>query len=266
MRRLLIASLVMLLSVVASAQPQSCPPLPAHGSIPISAKTKAAVDLVTKLIGKAGVSADLHEIGLHVLQDEYPDADEFITVKTMIHVYCEVVWSDPHLSETRKSSQVQQAERELSKPVQGPAAVARTGSTIKRSQDAGTGSPVLASTAGTSAHLVLAQDNLPLNLPKPQTEFLRDAPVFVNNSNKYFVIVGSSSTKEDGISLMNRLKKKAPAYDFELYEPYGENSHYGVMMATWVPYDVAKEALQLARRYVAPDALIWSCRSSGDSC
>jgi len=256
----------MLLSVIASAHPQSCPPLPARGSIQISAATKAALGSVTKLIGQGGVSADLHKIGLHVLKDEYPDADEFIIVKTMVHVYCEMVWSDSHLSDTQKSSQVQQAEQELSRPVQGPTAVARTGSTIKRSQNSGLGSLVLVSAAGTSTYFVLSQNNSPLDLTKPQTEFLRDPPVFINNSNKYFVIVGSAPTKEDGISLMNRLKNKAPTYDFELYAPYDGNSYYGVMMATWTPYDVAKEALQLARRFVAPDAFIWSCRSSGDTC
>jgi hypothetical protein len=65
---------------------------------------------------------------------------------------------------------------------------------------------------------------------------------------------------------MNKLKRRAPQYDFVLFGPYGNNPYYAVMMATWVSYDVAKEALRLARRDVVSDALIWSCRMSGDSC
>jgi len=61
-------------------------------------------------------------------------------------------------------------------------------------------------------------------------------------------------------------ESKAPEYDFALYEPYGDNPYYGVMMASWVPRDVALEALRLARRDVARDAYLWACRSSGESC
>ncbi len=88
----------------------------------------------------------------------------------------------------------------------------------------------------------------------------------MNDNNKYFVVVGSARTEEEGLRLMKRLKTKAPQFDFVLYAPYGENQYYGVMMATWVPRGVALEALKLARRHVAPDAYLWACRSSGESC
>jgi len=45
----------------------------------------------------------------------------------------------------------------------------------------------------------------------------------VTDTNKYFVIVGSARTREDGLRLMNKLKSKAPQYDFALYAPYGDN-------------------------------------------
>jgi len=53
---------------------------------------------------------------------------------------------------------------------------------------------------------------------------------------------------------MNRLKAKAPRYDFVVYQPYGSNPFHGVMMATWVSREVALKALRKARASVAPDA------------
>jgi hypothetical protein len=65
---------------------------------------------------------------------------------------------------------------------------------------------------------------------------------------------------------MNRFKSKTPQYDFALYQPYADNPHYAIMMASWVPETVARQALRDARRDVARDAYPWSCTSSGDSC
>jgi hypothetical protein len=45
-----------------------------------------------------------------------------------------------------------------------------------------------------------------------------------------------------------------------------DNPWYGVMMATWVSREVAREALQDARRLIAEDSYIWACRGSGEVC
>jgi hypothetical protein len=113
---------------------------------------------------------------------------------------------------------------------------------------------------------LVAENQSEFKLPEPQTGFLRDPPFFVNDYNQYFVIVGSAITREEGLRLMNRLKSKTPQYDFALFEPYGTNPYYGVMMASWVSRDLAMEALGLARRYVARDAYLWACHSSGNNC
>jgi hypothetical protein len=38
------------------------------------------------------------------------------------------------------------------------------------------------------------------------------------------------------------------------------------MMATWVPRDVAQQALEAAKRDVVADAYLWACRSTGQAC
>jgi hypothetical protein len=102
--------------------------------------------------------------------------------------------------------------------------------------------------------------------PLASNGYLRDAPYVVTRANKYFVIVGSVSTLEAGLAEMDRLKRRAPNYDFVLYEPYGDNIRYGIMMATWVSFDVARKVLALAKRNVNPQSYIWACRHEGNRC
>lgn len=99
-----------------------------------------------------------------------------------------------------------------------------------------------------------------------EMEYLRDAPFVVTKANKHFVMVASASSLDAAIREMNRLKSKAPQYDFVVYGPYQGNPNYAIMMATWVPFAVAKDALENAKKDVSPGSMIWSCRSEGDSC
>jgi hypothetical protein len=64
---------------------------------------------------------------------------------------------------------------------------------------------------------------------------------------------------------MQELKVSHPQYDFELYEPYGTNTNYGIMMASWVSKPRADEALQAAKQ-IERTSFIWECRGTGDSC
>ena len=98
------------------------------------------------------------------------------------------------------------------------------------------------------------------------TRYLRDPPFLVTRGNKYFVIVGSVKSRNSALNEIRRLKAKAPQFDFVLYAPYKQNPYHAIMMATWVSYSVAKEALADAQKYVRSDSYIWSCPSEGDSC
>ena len=97
-------------------------------------------------------------------------------------------------------------------------------------------------------------------------DFLLDPPIFITKANKNFVMVASASSQEAAIREMNRLKHKAPQFDFVVYAPYRGNPNYAIMMASWVSYSVAKQALELAKKHVNPGSIIWSCRSEGTSC
>jgi len=93
--------------------------------------------------------------------------------------------------------------------------------------------------AAASGTLVIAQDD---SSEESESEFLAEAPYFVNDTNKYFVILGSAGSKKAGIGMMNNYKKAAPQYDFALYPPYRGNPAYAVMIATWVSGNIAKKA------------------------
>lgn len=245
----------------ASQDHPPCPPAPELETRSISVSTKTALDALRRLLGKIGIDIDVRTTRDSVLK-ENPKADQTVIVLTMANTLCEMIWSDSALKGEDKAERFKVMMLEVFARVSGPVPVARTDG-HKRGWRDGQGDLIVLASA---AMPLVAHNDPGYKLREPQRSFLREPPFYVNDSNKYFVIVGSSPTREEGLRLMNRLKSKAPQFDFALYKPYGSNSYYGVMMASWVPYDVAVKALQLARRYVASDAYVWACRSSGESC
>ena len=262
---LLCAATVVLNSRPATSQEHPpCPPAPKLEASTASVDTTTALHAVSKLLAKIGIDIDVRTTRDSVLKDN-PRADQAVIVLTMANTLCEMIWSDSALNGADKAARFENMMRDMLSRALGPVPVARTDGHTQGRRDGQEGLIVLAS-ADPSAMLLVAQNEPGFKLPEPQTGFLRDPPFYVNDSNKYFVIVGSARTRDEGLRLMNRLKSKAPKYDFALYAPYGNNPHYGVMIASWVPRDVAMEALRLARRDVARDAYLWACRSSGERC
>jgi hypothetical protein len=110
--------------------------------------------------------------------------------------------------------------------------------------------------------------------PEGRSDYLRDPPLYVTVYNRWFVIVASPATKEEGFRRLKEIRRKAPQYDFVLYPPYPPNTHYSIMMASWVPKSVAEKALEDAWRYVTPHpnkdknaaAFLWNCKSLGENC
>ena len=259
----------------ASPQSLTCPPAPSLESSQTSVETKAAADFMTKLLGKLGLDLNVRSTRDSVLKDN-PRADQAIIVLTMANTLCVMISSDATLSGAEKATRYQQMMLDLLARVSGPTTIARTDGKQSRSEqmspkrvrvaialDGSTGS-------GQATLLTIAADAVNQSAPDLQlpveTGFLRDPPFYINDSNKYFVIVASARTESEGRRTLAALKAKAPQYDFVLYAPYGSNTYYGIMMATWVPRSVAMDALRLARRDVASDAFLWTCRSSGQSC
>ncbi|SRR6266436_4417878 len=261
-RAILLGVLVIPLRIppgAAEEYPQ-CPAVPPLEVRATSVVTKTGMDAVGKLLGRLGIDIDVRSTRDNVLKDN-PRADQAVIVLTMANIYCKMIWSDTALKGEQKASRFKSMMQDLLTPAAGPRPVARTNAPATGSNE---GMIILAS----NELLALAEetDKTEFTLPKSQSGFLRDAPFFINNHNKYFVIVGSASTREDGLRLMNNIKSRAPRYDFALYEPYGENPNFGVIMASWVPRNVALEALGIARQAVSRDAYLWACRSTGNSC
>ncbi|GCL64741.1 SPOR domain-containing protein [Pseudaquabacterium pictum] len=237
------------------------------GSRLINRTTQAAMDAADQLITDAGAGADLRALRTTLLRDRFPSADVDLTLRSLLQAYCRVVQAAAGLSDADKAARIQAANTDMLAPAQGPTVVARTSSRIRRSGGPLDGPPLLLASRSDDAWLPawLAQVQAPA-AADPADAFLRDAPPFVNDSNKYFVIVGSAGSEQAAVALMNRLHRKAPQYDFVVFMPYGANPTYGVMMATWVSKEVAQQALRAARQSVVPDAYLWACRSGGDSC
>lgn len=254
---------------VAAQQRPQCPPAPNLQSSSTAVETKVAADALTKILGKLGVDVDVRTTRDSVLKDN-PRADQAVIVLTMANTMCEMIWSDPALSGEQKASRYSAMMIEILARVAGPAPVARTGDKQSLRRSLPRGVHLVASLEGretdTRRAAPPAATGAPA-LPVPgQSGFLRDIPFYITDNNKYFVIVASPRSREEGLRLLERFKAKTPQYDFALYQPYGSNTSYGVMMASWVPREIATEALRLARRDVAADAYLWSCRSTGTAC
>lgn len=265
-RRSLMAFLITVSTVdaIAAQSHPPCPPAPSAESSTISVDTKTAADLVTKLLGKVGIDINVKATRDNVLKDN-PRADQVFLVLTMINVQCEMIWSDPQLSGGEKAARFQAMMKDILTPVLGPAPIART-DTMAHGFWYRVRLPFEIASTDEPMGLLLAENTLEIPLPTPQSGYLRDAPFYITDSNKYFVIVGSTRTQEAGLRLMKRLKAASPHYDFALYAPYGDNPHFGIMMASWVSRSLADEALTRARQDVAPDAYLWACRSLGERC
>jgi len=244
------------LPALAEEYPQ-CPAIPTLEGGETSVATKTGVDAVGKLLGKLGIEINVRNTRDNVLKDN-PRADQVVIVLTMANIYCKMIWSDTSLKGEEKASRFKSMMQDLLTPAAGPMPVARTNAPAT-----GWNAPV---TVLASNEVLVPADTPEVTLPKPQTGFLRDPPFLINDYNKYFVIVGSASSREDGLRLLTSFKSKAPQYDFALYGPYGDNRNFGIMMASWVPRDVALNALGIARHTVARDAYLWACRSTGSSC
>jgi hypothetical protein len=266
MKTLLIAFACGLLHAVAAAH--DCERMTIAGSRIVTRDTRDAGIAVEKLVRQAGASADLRAIRLRTLKNDYPRADVDVTTRRMLRAYCEAVWADGSLGDDRKVAHVQAAEQQMTRAVEGPSEVARTNSRIRSSGHREGGRILLAMAPGDgpAARWWLAATLAAEASPPAEDEFLRDAPSFVNDSNKHFVIVGSAGSEDEAVRLMKRLKARAPKYDFVVYLPYGANNAYAVMMATWVSREIAQKALREARASVAPDAYVWACRSTGEAC
>ena len=265
-KRVLCASLV-LVSIFARAQVAApptgrCPAAPETAKTSTATGTSIALEAASKLLAQLGFKIDYRATRDVILAD-HPQADQMVVVLIMANTLCEMIWSDSALSGAEKASMYVKMMVEIRTPASGPAPLIKTAPAVPPKSSIAPAGLVL---AGWNPGIQLAQAEPPY-LPTPRTTgFLRDPPFYVNDTNKYFVFVASVADEDAARSVIKKLKAKAPQYDFTLYAPYGSNSYYGIVMASWVPRDVATQALALAKKDVNKDAYIWACRSGGQSC
>lgn len=250
----------------------SCPEVDLSNS-KINTDTEVGLSLVSKWLSKFNISGNYVKERNSILIS-VPNADQLIVTLVFYKTLCDLIMeSDLPLDE--KVKMLNEQQEKLFRRIQFGEIVATTKKNSSRSPRYGP--PVMLASmdfeprqytlstgwnGGISnislCNYYLAENNHP--------EFLREPPFVVTKANKYFVIVSSAPSRDAAIAEMHRLKRKAPQYDFVVYLPYKDNPNYAIMMATWVPYDVARKALELAKRDVKSDAYIWACRREGDGC
>jgi len=266
-------ALLAFVSPAAAQQVVQCPALPNLESTNTSVDTKTALDVLSKIISNVGIDIDVRRERDSILKNN-PRADQTIIVLTMASTLCGMIASDASLSGSQKAERFQKMMIDVMMRASGPAPLARTDE--KQSRDSRDDPrrwlarfPILSHARDLSrgrAPVTRAADETDKPPLPSKTGFLRTVPFYINEANKYFVIVGSAPSEEAARKLLAQLKAKAPQYDFVLYAPYGSNTNFAIVMACRVPRSVALEALRFAQRDVAQDAFLWACRSSGDRC
>jgi hypothetical protein len=263
----LTAILLMVSGVGAYAE---CVPPPPFADVTTKVDTEGAVAKVFKIAG-FNLKADI-EVDKKSIFTQFPNANQMVVALVAIYQYCTQLEAVKTLTDEQKLEKLAAYQNTWLMAAAGPQAIATTAdkkdgaapdkprSDGKRSDWMLYGVPVLR----------VAIDDTPVVRMKTgkiswADIYLNPAPLWITDMNKSFVIVGSAATEAEGRQRMQALKVSHPQYDFELYAPYGTNTNYGIMMASWVSKLRAAEALQAAKQ-IERTSFIWECPGTGDSC
>jgi hypothetical protein len=270
MRQRLFGLAAILLAASGVSAHAECVRPPPLADVTTKVDTEGAVG---KVLAIAGISlkADI-EVERKSIFTQFPNANQMVVALVAIYQYCTQLEAVKTLTDEQKLEKLAAYQTTWLMAAVGPQAIATTAdkkdgaapdkprSEEKRSDWMLNGAPVLR----------VAMDDTPLVRIKPgkiswADIYLNPVPLWITDMNKSFVIVGSAATEAEGRQRMQALKVSYPQYDFELYEPYGTNTNYGIMMASWVSEPRAAEALQAAKQ-IERTSFIWKCRGTGDSC
>jgi hypothetical protein len=270
MRQHLFGLAVILLSASGVNAYAECVRPPPLADVTTKVDTEGAVG---KVLAIAGISlkADI-DIERKSIFTQFPNANQMVVALVAIYQYCTQLEAVKTLTDEQKLEKLAAYQTIWLMAAVGPQAIATTAdkkdgaapdkprSDEKRSDWMLNGAPVLR----------VAMDDTPLVRIKTgkiswADIYLNPVPLWITDMNKSFVIVSSAATEAEGRQRMQALKESHPQYDFELYEPYGTNTNYGIMMASWVSKPRAVEALQAAKQ-IDRTSFIWECRGTGGSC
>ncbi len=273
---MLVPALVLSISA-GPAEATTCPDISVDNE-KINADTRNSLAELERRFASYSNETDLLDERNSILL-EFPFTDQKIFIDIFYARYCNMV-ENSNITLPEKQFQLEEARNELYQKVPFAEIVADT-----RTIDQSSIPPYLKMIQYASMAAESPNPDMPIQFNRPshpatspgmfadshnrqgdQTDFLREPPFVVTRANKHFVMVASAPSYETAVSEMKRLKRKAPQYDFVVYAPYRSNPNYAIMMATWIPYSLAKRVLELAKRDVNPGSIIWSCRSEGNDC
>jgi hypothetical protein len=264
--------IVLSLGLGSPAFTQECGESAVVNSTKISSTTKLALDFVKSILGGIKGEEDLVKERNSVFV-QFPEGQQGIIVYTMYRDECLMIKASTTLSDVEKIDRIERLQARLLKRVSGPQPVSTTKQ--KHSSAAPPRSRIIqtryARLDPPDQGLRVLAAAMPITAPNPkdfveeETGWLREKPFYITDRNKHFVVLMSAPDEATGQAEIKHLRSKYPKYDFALYTPYGSNRNFGIMMASWVPYQIAEQALSVAKN-INSGAYIWSCRSTGESC
>lgn len=243
---LLLVSLAVFHSEQASAQACS-------KSVPLANEqrivaTNGAISLLTKFVGKISGGVDYSSTRTEILS-RYPNADQALFNAQYFVFACHWIERDKSLSPMQKIAALNQARLQiLGLPAGLPAPIVQASPRL---------SATVASPSKLGATTVATVPAARRDRAAWATRYIHPAPSLPNQYNSAFVIVASPTSEAEGRRKIDELRRKHPDLDFELYPPYRENPHYGVMLATFASNSEAQSALQVAKRRIDAGSYIW---------
>jgi hypothetical protein len=221
------------------------------------ADTQGAISLLKGLIKNVppielSFSAKLKETQKEVVS-QYPNADHLATKLVLLSFACNILKNDTTLSAIQKITAYQKLEMEVSlESAPGPVIKAN----VNSASDLPSTKKKEVKPAGSTADFKVIE--MPAGAEGWALRYLQPPPPVLTKENSCFTIVHSAESEEAGRAKIEQLRKKCPNLDFELYAPYGSNTYWGVMLASFVSRSRANEALQVARSQIDPSSYIWT--------
>ena len=268
-RQPFVAALI-LLCALSRAEAACAPPPP----VIVQAKkidTEGALGRFMQLVGvnlHLNLSAEKKQIF-----STYPNADQIVVVLTTIYNVCSMLELSKGMSDAQKIQTLVAFQADILSRAIGPRPIASTATQTRTTAPPPPEEQIKGEKHSRSGswksyvQLVTARAPAPIQIRNVAWAdiYLNPVPFFITDKNKYFVIVSSVRSETQGKQKMSDLKSRYPAYDFELYAPYGANPYYGIMIASWVSRERAAEALAAAKK-IEPTSFLWACRGSGERC
>lgn len=233
--------------------------------------TDGAINQIMRFIG-----IDFSVKGATVIRSILPkfeSADQTVVVLTIIYNYCQLISSDRTLNGAEKAKELNKLIKDLIINDKIPKSISKTFKDDRSNLPSAEEQirPEIRGHIRLFPFFMLASDAVATHGTRETSNiwgliYLNQEPLLITIGNKHFVIVGSAKSEKEGKEIMQDLKRKNPDLDFALFEPYGNNPNYGIMLASWTSRKRAEEALTVAKKRINDTSFIWSCRSEGDSC